>query len=766
VWGTTANTDVGEYAGFKASMLAILKKALVNSIADNGDPNVLCRNFRKIFNGYLSMAAGELSDPGTAAMFREIREKGHSHMIPMERYLTVLKRCPFDIAQDIGRLYKLLPAPDYDIGEAFCDRAKDIKKPNVPTELDGENPATMDEFRLYLRKHMAVTLANAHGGKGQGRFTGPVVPKWFRAYAERGVFPKDLAKYDQIDFTGVEKYVERHEESVVSWKDSACCEEDFDDAMADEDSDIKTRNMLLRYLFDNKCPTARSARLALGRKCHVHRAGFKMEAHKAIARIFYIGNLSDRLAQSEMEENVHRVALHAPGYMIGQTPEFTSRKTMKMVAPQLIGDARVFYLNFDISRWSPAMPAYIQRYVHNLFGEVFDRAEFSRAHHINEGATVILNKRGYEAAYTNIEANFEGYNGKEMTFMHCAMMGYAVYRYRRATGEERTVELCAYIDDGLAAFKDVQEGGRERFLHFVDIVEETYTCLGFRLERSKCYLSSHFAIFLNEIYFGGRKITYGLRAIMRVGTTAFEPHETMCARLNTYFSGVQGAMKAGMDMVGSMIVGFYLMGRLLRSYGVNKWMDAKAAVLYLFTPRALGGCGVAHVLGMATNLLGDGLTEGISAIKELARAYPEYKQKVIALLRQKVGLKSNSAILLAPKTVPVAEYAMRETRLQHEIAKALSERTLSNVAHRFLAIAKKMDLAAFADAILETSVAVVPALLDDIIAGTPYALLLSLVKKFESARTMTQLIGKHRMHVVFTRNNEDALNSMAAFRLR
>lgn len=765
-WATTAGTDLTSYLSSKRAMLDVMKAALRKSVEDGSNPNVLCQDFRKVFNAYLSMAAGPLAAEGTKVMLKEIKDKHHDRLVNVPRYLQILRRTPFDLAQDIGRLYKLLPAPDYDIGESFSTRAAAASVANPVVPVEGDNPCNMEEFRLYLRKHMAGTLVAANGGKGVGKFKGPIPPAWFRQYLDKGSLPSNLALYDLIDFTGTMPYVERHAESVVSWKDTACCEENFDDAIGEADEDVPRRNMLLRYLFDDMCPTPDRARTALKRAEHVHRAGFKMESHKTSARIFYIGNLSDRLVQSEMEENVHRVALHSPGYMIGQTPEFTTRKTMKIVAPSLQTDEKVYFLNFDIAQWSPGMNASVQRISHELWGEVFNRPEFANAHRINEGAKVVLNKRGYAGWYINKHANFEGYNGKEMTFLHGALMGYSAYRYRRGTGHVTTVDLCAYIDDGLAGFKDKAVNGPVNFLSFVDHVEQTYKSIGFLLERSKCYMSEKFAIFLNEIYLGGRKITYGLRAIMRVGTTAFEDHQTLGERLNAYFAGSQGAMKAGMDMVAAALVSYYLMARLFRSHKMGNWLDAKAGVLYMLTPRALGGAGVPHIVGLMTNLLSDGLTEGISAIKELARAYPDYKPKVISLLRQHVSVKSNVSILVSPKSAPASSHRMIESRLSSAISEALLKKDLSIAATRFLSTAKKMDLEGFADAVIGQAAVVVPAVLDDILAGTPYALLMSLVKKFESARTMTSLVGKATMHRIVVSNAEDMERSMKYFAIR
>lgn len=522
--------------------------------------------------------------------------------------------------------------------------------------------------------------------------------------------------------------------------------------------------MLLRYLFDDSCPTVAKARNRLGRASHVHRVGFKMEAHKPVSRLFFIGNYTDRLVQSEMEENVHRIALHCPGYMIGQSTEFKTKKIMGMVAPRLEHDERVYFLNFDISAWSPGMRDDIQRLSHAAWGEVFDRPEFHLAHRINEGATIALNKRGYRASYINPGANLEGYNGKELTFLHCALMGYSVYRYRRGSGHEVTVPLAAYIDDGLASFREKAVNGSRRFLEFAGVVEETYQSLGFLLEKSKCFLSDSFAIFLNEIYLGGQHITYGLRAIMRVGTAAFDKHETLCARANTYLSGAQGAMKAGLDVISSLVCYIWLIGRMLLVYGVREFMDARASVLYAFTPRGLGGLGAGTAVAIATNLVTDGFVEGIASLQEMCLAYPAYRDKVSSILRQDVVVKSEVAIMLNPRTLEAPQKSMSENRLRSSVAAALVKAPLARRARQLVRLYKCVRIEDLARAIVRPNVSTSEVVLQEIVSATPLALIEALVRKFDSARTMANLIGTREFARVTRANRADGLQSMAKFR--
>lgn len=763
-WPCTADNSANEYAGYKKRIYKLFSSAIESASNAGEDAGLLCRDMRKVFNTYLSMAAGELSDEATATMLREIKIKRYDRFFNATKFLGILQSMPFDLAQDLGRIFKLLPAPDYDIAESFAARQDQHRNTNEYKPLDGDNPCNMEEFRQYFRKLMIQTLVQKNHHKGVGKHRSRRAPRWWKDYSENGYLPARLSAVDEIDLTGVCTYKERTEDNPDILKDSAVCEEHLDDVMSDEPDSFRRRNMLLRYLFDSTCPTPEKARKLLTRPEHVHRVGFKMEAHKPIARLFFIGNYTDRIVQSEMEENVHRVALHCPGYIIGQSPEFITTKIMQMVAPTLAYDEEVFFLNFDISAWSPGMRPDVQRISHDIWGEVFDRGEFRHAHRINEKSTIVLNKRGYQAAYINDGANLEGYNGKEMTFLHCALMGYSVYRYRRETGHDLSIPLAAYIDDGLAAFKDKVSNGPTRFLKFAEVVEDTYQRLGFLLEKSKCFLSDSFAIFLNEIYMGGQHITYGLRAIMRVGTKAFEKHETLRSRANTYMSGAQGAMKSGLDVISSFVAYLWLIGRMLLIYGVGEFMDARGAVLYAFTPGALGGLGAGSAVAVMTNLVSDGFTEGVACLQEMCRAYPAYKPKVVRLLRQDVIEKTNVATLLSPGSIEATKSAMHENRLSSAVARALLKEPLARRARILVRLYKKVKLEEMADAILVRTTTISPAVLSEIVSATPLALIEALVKKFNSSRTMSNLIGGKAFRRITRENRADGLNSMATFR--
>jgi hypothetical protein len=466
-----------------------------------------------------------------------------------------------------------------------------------------------------------------------------------------------------------------------------------------------------------------------------------------------------------MEENVHRIGKDTAGYMIGQNTEFSIKKIMGMVAPTIEPGSRVYYLNFDLKRWSPGMRADVQRQTHELFGEVFDRPEFFEAYRINEGAYVAMNKRGYKGVFINPGANFEGYNGKEMTWMHCSMMGYAVYRYKVATKHDVTLNLCAFIDDGLATFHDRAENGPKRFLQFVDKVTKTYAALGFVLELSKCYLSDCLGIFLNEIYFKGRHVTYGLRAVMRIGTNIPEPTDTIFEELGARAAGCQGAMKSGMDLISAYTAYLWSSAQVMMKHNAHRNMDGAGASLFFYAPKVFYGLQQPNLVAMASNLATDGLAESISTIQSMALAYPPYKDSVVKLLRTNVGAKSDESMLIAPRTVKALRATIVETRIKRAVLQKLLRVQLASRARKLIGLGKGFDIAAFSRAVIAPNTVLVESLVNDIREATPYAIVMALVNKFESARTVQLLIGFSRVKGIARENRMDVAKTMLAFKM-
>lgn len=166
------------------------------------------------------------------------------------------------------------------------------------------------------------------------------------------------------------------------------------------------------------------------------------------------------------------------------------------------------------------------------------------------GSTIYADNAGFFAHYQNSGANLEGYNGKEMTALHIAIMVESVKRLRRRFPEigERTLRimLLSYIDDGVARL-DLPRGiAAEVFAAYKATVVTTWAEFGFEVDMMKSFPSDRFFEFLNEAYFAGRHLAHGVKAAMRITSDPFEDHESLPERVAKLASGSRGAIASGL----------------------------------------------------------------------------------------------------------------------------------------------------------------------------------------------------------------------------
>lgn len=761
-WCTTAGNDRGLY-------LRLLRRALsyvdiATERCDDLNAHNVCKAFKAAFAVYTAHVAGDLSLKYRRDYVAGVQDLVSRDVFDWSGYVSWLKNVPVDIAQNVGRIFKIFPAPDGDIGTSFTTRQRVHLDVREVIPIKGDNPCSAEEFALYFRKLLIITLMDFNAHRGVGRPIQAVPPVWWDAYIQHGTVPAGLDWVNEVDLRGTRKYLRRTGDLAFYIKDSVVCEENLEEASSDKSAlDIK-RNMILRYLFDDDCPTISSARAHLSSDEHVHRVGFKMEGHKPVMRNFYIGNYSDRLCTSESDENIHRTAVRARGYIVGVSPEKTVEKIQNMISPDLpLGDM-IYYLNYDFREFSPTLLALLRNVSTRGWDEVLDDSMVRKARRATRNATLILNKRGYKGAYTADDLDLEGYKGKENTFLAIALMGYGVYRYNRQAAHPTTIDLAAYIDDGLAVFHDKIANGAENFERFVEIVDETFTALGMRLNLPKSYPSDRFATMLNEVYIQGRHVPYGLRAVLRAGSKIPEPTDTLDERVALIFSSCQGAEKAGLDQIAAFCLFHFLLAWELLRFGIRDTMCPRAMVLFVLAPIALGGLSTGSWTALTGNLVRDSFVHYTGLLQECVRTYPPYHNAVVRLLRQAVVLKSRKQVLMAPLSVRTPTLVRRQDRLRSAVMDRLRKATLSRGAFKFFAFVNKVDLQAYAEAVLPTAGSVAHSYLLDVRDANPFSMYLNFMRRFESSRTVTALLGRNEMRRIAYLNRQDAFKSFRDFR--
>lgn len=728
---------------------------------------VLCKYYKKAMDLYQSYVAGPLSDDRRVDLIDDIRDA--PEVFGLFSFVARLRKRGLEVAQESGKIYRILCAPDYDIGESFLKRAKQLAEPNPKGKVIHEAVTLdYDDFSDYHASMLIDAAMRMNGRKGVGKpLAGHAPPAWWDNWIEKGERPRGTAWIHQFDWEGCVTYKHRDPTDPDVWKDSTACEEKWEDVMADrEDPKTMPRNMLTRLLRDEDCPMPEDARRDITRAEHVLRAGFKMESHKDVARIFYIGNMSDRIYGSELETNIARVATHVSGYTVGAPIEDIIKRIGRCYAPHVKSAMEVYHISSDYEAWSPGMHGVVQRISHTNWAKLFGDATLVNQRYINEDSYLLLNKRGYKGAVHNSEANYEGLNGKEMTVLHCAFVGYTIYRARKGGLDVPVADFAAFIDDGALTLVLPKDDGDTTFKAFWEYYLETTAFLGFKLDRAKCYLSNRFLIYLNEVYYGGRHIAHGLRAVMRIGTRAAKRAETLPDILASVGAGCRGAAKCGISpvQIWKCCIICHAIEFFIR-HGVE-YISARAAVFYVYAPRILGGLQAPLGLTLDCNFSGSGATEAMAHVKNYTRYNEEVRTWFVALIRTDVKSASAPAVIRNYRTVTPAGPSILADYLAPEIRLALDGFVTSSFGEHILSYGKVKDDEDLGGTILKHSGAVSATVLSMIEKSLISGVFTGFLRKFDSSSTMNKLLGPTKIRKIEQRIRHDELDHLLTFRKR
>lgn len=728
---------------------------------------ILCKYYKKAMDLYQSYLAGPLSDERRDDLIADVREAPEE--FDLFSYVIRLRRYPLEIAQEAGKVYRLLCAPDYDIGQAFIKRAKQLKESNPKGgHIHREVPLHLSELKQYHAAMLIDAAARMNNNRGVGRlFPDRPQPAWWDRWIATGERPNGIQWVDEFDWAGAVKFHQRDSTDPDVWKDSTTCEEDWAEVMADRENPVTARrNMLTRLLRDDECPMPETSHQDILRKTHVLRAGLKMEAHKDVARIFYIGNLADRLYGSQIEHNIAKVAENVSGFTVGGKIANITKRIGRCYAPEVKSNRSVFHISSDYEAWSPGMGGDVQRMSHENWAKLFGRPDLTNQKWINEDSYLLLNKRGYQGAVHNSEANYEGLNGKEMTVLHCAFVGYTIYRARKGGLQIPTVDFAAFIDDAILTLVLPNDNAKETFLKFWDYYVETTAFFRFKLDKAKCYLSDRFLIYLNEVYYGGRHIAHGLRAVMRIGTRDATRGETILDIMQTVGSGCRGAAKCGLNPVQIWKVCIIVQSiEMYIRFGDDE-LSARSAVFFCYAPRILGGLQSPIGLTLDCNFSGNGSTEAMAYIKTYTKYNEDVEKWFLRLIRTSVRVASGPSFLKNHRTVSADGAAISSDYLSGAIRVALRDYTTSTFGNRLLAYADVSDDVDLGEAILKHTHAISATVLEGIKASLVSGVFNSFLRKFDSSATLIKIVGVKKLWDIEQRIRSDEMSYIRHFRSR
>lgn len=731
-----------------------------------GDEVSVCKAYKRAFGAFLGELSGPLCRDETMALWKEALETKSSGGLDLAGWVRCLRRWTASTAFNLGKVYKLCPAPDACPGLTLIERHEMVCNHNTP-QAD-MIPVFKDELRAQILRAYIRTPGVALEARGAR-------PTWWASYkAGRYDEVPSTEIHSQLAWEGTAKMPSRSPDNPAVWKDSGLGWDTYELAL-DPDRPQRHGNMLMRMVFDKSAPMPG---VRHGGHEHSHKVDIKPEGHKDPARGIYSGNVKDRLNQSWMESAVQDVAGSHPSFMIGANSEVRDARVRAVVERPHDPGLVALYYSFDIAGWSPRMPPETQHASHEIWADLYDEPLFRSAQTITDDALVYMNKGGYSGWFKNPGTNFEGYNGKEMTMILITLMSLAVKAWRHSIVQARlatpdeanswSAVLLAYIDDGLAKVILPLDRAEALFELFKRQSEATFAACGYTIEPSKCYPSDRFAIFLNEPYLAGRHVTHGTRAAMTICAENTEEHTSIVERLTAVSTGCRGAVMAGLDATaGIMLQAFHAHAHMA------EWVhrvDPVVAALWYVMPRAWGGLGMPTALQLGTSGSGSAFEESIRTVQHWAKISTPARRAFLIRARAQLSERSATGILLAPLGGRTKDGTMVETRVPDAVRKALvgllASGRLSPLARDFLAYSSPESLDAYSAAIVRCSpgTAIQEQLLNDLASAHPHAIFSAFARRIEKSTTLMQLVGQREMRRIIKANRTDAAESYSAMR--
>lgn len=594
----------------------------------------------------------------------------------VREYIGMCKGLDPKNALAAAKIFRLFPPPDVWMARALRNR---WEKASAVHQADpADIPALEDaltEVILTARcydKSVKLRLKDDYNR-----------PSWWNAYVsgDYDAVPKaDLAKH--VVSTGIVELTKRSKYDPSVWKDSALGLDTFALAMLD-DGDKNLKNMLSRMLYDKRCPMPDEVSAVFEELSAVM---LKPESHKE--RIAYMNNLASRFKQSITEATVSAVMKPHPSFapvksgnerdlifegMSSPPPRVSDEPMTKRYS----GDYWVtLFYSFDITGWSENMCANIQEASHRVWDKVCGTTAFSETSSNHHKAKVYMNNGGVKAWYRNGGANFEGYNGKEMTTLHIAIMTLAVRELRRKCPDVPSsmlkIVLQAYIDDGVCKMTLPSRISDRVFREWEDVVSNTWKKYGFSIEAKKSFPSYYYFEFLGEEFMAGRQLASGSKAAMRITAEPFDYWESLPERCMKIASACRGASSSGLPSLSAVIVQSYF-----TSMEVARWVriqESSATAFWLLCPRILGGMGIPGIMQQSANASGAAGEEGMATIHAWASSGQNAAVEAAydAVVRRGFAARTESEIFASPLGGTVSGPTMDTNPLAAEIQKGLA----------------------------------------------------------------------------------------------
>lgn len=558
----------------------------------------LVRCFDVLFHKHLARFASDVSEESYLLQMKKYESERLNRVVNEQKVDDALKGLKMKECLDLLLVYKAFPQPDFDIYGA-TKRQEELYSKNNSVELSGYTQDIMRHYKwlmisAFYRKHKHCP-GTVNLTENESR-----MPKWIQTYPHCSPGAIPVNDVDKIVFSGAFQIDERGKDVLDLIKDKSICSHNISGCKnAKEYSSLPAHNK--NYMLDvlRRDDPIDTRNLNLSHKDV--KTDDKPEAKKPNGRWFMEANSEWRLLLSELEDGIGRYASKIDGFVPGKSYSEKLATTFETMMSEDQGDEDIF-VSFDIEKFSPRFPILVHKELDILWADAFGFDKYKECSKILEEGNMHYIKKGIHHVIRKTGADYEGFFGKRLTLYHLAVMHTAMEKLKSANIIRETGKYACQIDDGVLKIKL----DRNRYKDFCTELEKLWKAAGMQISWDKTYISQNVSVFLNEIFYKGRRVETPMKSVIKITQVAEMPVAHVLFDIQNAESTCRGAIVQGASPRMVYYLYCYHVALSIRRLFKDELLPHK--VVWLFAPTALGGMGVKSQIDMCGSLNYDAYT--------------------------------------------------------------------------------------------------------------------------------------------------------------
>lgn len=568
-------------------------------------------------------------------------------------------------------LYKILPPGDYDyFGSAERQRVQYTKQHQI------EDPDWY-HYVMCWHKKLMIKAYHARHGVCPGHLKNPNEKvAWEQRYP--AIDPDLIVPERVVDIviTGTFSYADHSLDVFDMVKDKAICPETIESIHSASDLHKLKRhkkNQLLDVMSRPAPISMTSLRANLKQHVWHIKTEIKAEGKKPYGRWFMECHTDVRLVMSEYEASIANYGKYLEGYVLGKGIR-EKQKCMNHVTEALGGDNEYVntFWSLDVDKWSPNMPLQLQTDLNAQWSDAFGMPHIRQLDMLFTEGDLHFVQRKIHHVLPKTGNDYEGLSGKKLTMYHLAVMHAAAAKLRNSKLVHGNARFAVLVDDGVlrlyvrraTLMEDVAEIRKE--------ITIMWKASGIAISWDKTFVSSEFAIFLNEIRYANRAVNAGIRAIIKMTNYVETAVPSVVEDLQKCESTARGAIVAG-----SILTPCYFLYAMLVVDTLRKWAGAdhefqNSFDIWAFAPVALGGAGMVNAMTMCGSLDYNATQSGLGNMFMLTHRIPALKPYTNRIMNQEMRAITTESRITSPTTIRREDPIFRVDRLRNALKLAMA----------------------------------------------------------------------------------------------